>query len=238
MIVLQDAQFQNYEHILKGSIARHVWTTNWDSPFFLRFLMPLELTTYYIHLIDDDIVLGRTCLSSMNRISSKHDAAVSVCGRIVKSLGYAEVRFRQSVASSRERDGLPVDFLCQTYGAQMEPMKIFWRYQPVTQRNGKDIHFSLSNRMEYSRSLRVLPQLRKTDQFLNHGADSVAISKTSLHFPLRALILRSWFYRGVHMKNEKTLRKGYPKGYREYVKGFSYEMSYYFALGVWLNRIR
>ena len=80
MIVLQDAQFQNYEHILKGSIARHVWTTNWDSPFFLRFLMPLELTTYYIHLIDDDLVLGRTCLSSMNRISSKHDAAVCVDG--------------------------------------------------------------------------------------------------------------------------------------------------------------
>ena len=236
VIVLQDAQFQNYESTLKKwSIAHHVWTTNWDSPFFLRFLMPLELTTYYIHLIDDDIVLGRTCLSSMNRISSKHDAAVSVCGRIVKSLGYSEVGFKQSVASSLQRDGLPVDFLCQTYGAQMEHMKVFWRYRPVTQRNGEDIHFSLSNKMECSRSLRVLPLLRKTDLFLNHGADSVAISKTSSHFPLRALILRSWFYRGVHLKNEKTLRRGYPKGYREYVKGFSYETSYYFALGVWFG---
>ena len=37
------------------------------------------------------------------------------------------------------------------------------------------------------------------------------------------------------MKNEKTLRRGYPKGYREYVKGFSYETSYYFALGVWFG---
>ena len=231
VIVLQDAQFQNYEHTLKKwSIARHVWTTNWDSPFFLRFLMPLVLTTYYIHLIDDDIVLGRTCLSSMNRISSKHDAAVSVCGRIVKTLDYSTTQFTQEITKTSEREGLPVDFLCQTYGAQMEYMKIFWRYRPVTQRNGEDIHFSLSNKMECSRSMRVLPQLRKTDRFLNHGEDRVATSKTSSHFPLRALILRSWFYRGVQLNNDQALRWGYPKGFKDYVKGFSYKTSYYFAL--------
>ena len=48
--------------------VKHVWTTNWDSPFFLRFLVPLLLTTYYIHNIDDDVVFSARTLERLNAI--------------------------------------------------------------------------------------------------------------------------------------------------------------------------
>ena len=60
-IIVQGGHKINLESVLKSwPSVRHVWMTNWDSPFFFRFLLSFELSAYYIHHLNDDIMLGRT----------------------------------------------------------------------------------------------------------------------------------------------------------------------------------
>ena len=211
IIILQGLQYQNYESVLKKwPNVRHIWLTNWDSPFFFRFLVPLIMTTYYTYLIDDDIVFGNRTVSSMNRLSSKYDALVGVNGRVVQSLEYTNPSFIQEVIRTNSEERSRVDFLCNTFGAQREHMKVFWRYRPYTQRNGEDIHFSMSNAIECDRQSRVILECEK--KMREYGRDNVAISKQGFHFPIRKLILRAWYYRGVTFIKQQQLNDTLPHG--------------------------
>ena len=65
-----------------------MWTTNWDSPFFLRFLVPLLMTTQYIHNIDDDIIFGNTTMQTLNGIVDQNRGVVGVKGRVVRDADF------------------------------------------------------------------------------------------------------------------------------------------------------
>ena len=146
----------------------------------------------------------------MNRLSSKYDALVGVNGRVVQSLEYTNPSFIQEVIRTNSEERSRVDFLCNTFGAQREHMKVFWRYRPYTQRNGEDIHFSMSNAIECDRQSRVILECEK--KMREYGRDNVAISKQGFHFPIRKLILRAWYYRGVTFIKQQQLNDTLPHG--------------------------
>ena len=211
MIILQGLQFQNYESVLKKwPSVGHIWMTNWDSPFFFRFLVPLVMTTYYTYLIDDDVVFGKSTVSSMNRLTSKYDVLVGVNGRVVQSLKFNDPLFKQSVVKAKSEEQSRVDFLCNTFGAQREHMKIFWRYRPYTQRNGEDIHFSMSNALECNRQTRVILEHEKG--IAEYGGDSVATGRKGFHIPIRKNILRAWYFRGASFLKQQQLSDTFPSG--------------------------
>lgn len=233
IIILQGLQHQNYESVLKKwPNVKHIWLTNWDSPFFFRFLVPLIMTTYYTHLIDDDIIFGNKTISAMNRLSSKYDALVGVNGRVVQSLEYTNPSFIQEVIRTNSEERSRVDFLCNTFGAQREHMKVFWRYRPYTQRNGEDIHFSMSNAIECDRQSRVILECEK--KMREYGRDNVAISKQGFHYPIRKLILRAWYYHGVTFIKQQQLNDTLLHGLIKESRNSQRE-SYYFS-AVFLTR--
>ena len=228
IIVLQDAQHQDYQSILrKWKRVRHIWTTNWDSPFFLRFLVALELTTYYIHNIDDDIVFGNTTLETLNNMIDTSNTTVGVMGRRVSGSDYLKGYFSQIVVRGKDESSTLGDFLCNSYAGTMETMKIFWRYRPYTENNGEDIHYSLSNLLECGRRVRVLPGDRITDRFTDYGSDNVATCATGNHYPLRGKILRSWLMKGVDFLNSNITYDSYPESvagfYKDYRRDDYYE---------------
>lgn len=149
--IVQGGLHKNYGSIIKRwPIVKHVWMTNWDSPFFFRFLLSFELTSYYIHHVNDDIEFGRTTLHTLNQLSTYYSAPVGVKGRTVTSLDYKQGLFTQSIQQSGTT---AADFLIGTFDGMMEHMKIFWRYRAYTQRNAEDIHFS----HQYARVQIILP---------------------------------------------------------------------------------
>ena len=221
IIVLQDAQHQDYQSILrKWKRVRHIWTTNWDSPFFLRFLVTLELTTYYIHNIDDDIVFGNTTLQTLNRMIDTGNTTVGVMGRRVIRSDYLEGHYSQIGVRGKDESSTFGDFLCNSYGGTMETMKVFWRYRPYTQNNGEDIHFSLSNLLECGRRVRILPYDRQSDHFTDHGSDKVATCNTRNHYPLRGKIIRSWLIKGVKFWKGNITNESYPESIAEFYKNY------------------
>ena len=221
IIVVQDAQHQDYHSILeKWSGVKHIWTTNWDSPFFLRFLVTMELRTYYIHNIDDDIVFGNTTLETLNRMIDATNSTVGIMGRRVRESNFLKGSFSQSVVRGVG------DFLCNSYAGTMDTMKVFWRYRPYTQNNGEDIHYSLSNLLECGRRVRILPYDRLSDHFTDYGRDNVSTCGKANHFPLRGRILRSWVMRGVDFWNGSVTYDSYPESITDFHMDYLREAYY------------
>ena len=107
----------------------------------LRFLLSFELSAYYIHHLNDDIMLGRTTLTALNRVASKYNAPVTTDGRLVTHLDYREGLFIQKCLSPQKGYAAEADFIIGLFGGRMESMKVFWRYRPLTQRNERTSTF-------------------------------------------------------------------------------------------------
>ena len=163
IIVLQDAQHQNYQPLLRAySIVKHIWTTNWDSPFFLRHLMALLLTTHYVHNIDDDIIFGKTTMQTINGMIDEYKSPVGIGGRILVSSNYTTGGFTQQFIY---RKNMTAEWLTNTYCGEMEIEKIFWRYCPYSEINGDNIHYGLSNIMECGNYVQVMHITVPTDKY-------------------------------------------------------------------------
>lgn len=222
IIIVQGGLHKNYGPVLnKWPAVKHVWMTNWDSPYFFRFLLSFELTSYYIHQVNDDIVFGRTTLHTLNQLSSKHHSPVGVKGRTILSLDYKNGLFTQTI---EQLGTTSADFLIGTFGGMMEHMKIFWRYRAYTQRNAEDIHFSLSNVMECKTLSRVPLALRRLDAITDYGTDQFASYLKSGHFQIRGKILRFWFSQGAPFLKRDVLSDAY----KENINKSFRRLNYYF----------
>ena len=227
IIVVQDAQHQDYQPLLRAWPAvKHVWTTNWDSPFFLRFLVPLLMTAQYIHNIDDDIIFGSTTMQTLNDIVDQNRGVVGVNGRVVRDADFLWGNFTQRNAYRREVGEPDGDFLCNTYAGGLESVKVFWRYRPYTENNGEDIHYSLSNTLECARPVKVMNSNATTDGFENHGHDEVATFIKGDHFVIRGKIIRAWKLRGLPFMRPRHF-ESYPPDQSKFSSSYREEATYW-----------
>ena len=227
IIVVQDAQHQDYQPLLRSWPAvKHVWTTNWDSPFFLRFLVPLLMTTQYIHNIDDDIIFGNTTMQTLNDIVDQNRGVVGVKGRVVRDTDFLSGNFTQRNPYQREVGEPDGDFLCNTYAGGLESVKVFWRYRPYTENNGEDIHYSLSNTLECARPVKVMKSNVTTDGFENHGRDEVATYIKGDHYVIRGKIIRAWKLRGLPFIRSR-LFESYPPDQSKFSLSYREEATYW-----------
>ena len=222
-IVVQGGHKINLESVLKSwPSVRHVWMTNWDSPFFFRFLLSFELSAYYIHHLNDDIVVGKTTLTALNQVASKYNAPVTTDGRLVTDLDYREGVFKQKCLHAQNGPATEADFIIGLFGGRMESMKVFWRYRPMTQRNGEDIHHSLSNNVECGVKSRVLGVSKESDRIKDLGNDGNGASLKSDHAMIRGQLVRNWVLQGAHL-----IQMPFTSFPREYEKYKSVSMRYF-----------
>ena len=222
-IVVQGGHKINLESVLKSwPSVRHVWMTNWDSPFFFRFLLSFELSAYYIHHLNDDIVVGKTTLTALNQVASKYNAPVTTDGRLVTDLDYREGVFKQKCLHAQNGPATEADFIIGLFGGRMESMKVFWRYRPMTQRNGEDIHHSLSNNVECGVKSRVLGVRKESDRIKDLGNDGNGASLKSDHAMIRGQLVRNWVLQGAHL-----IQMPFTSFPREYEKYKSVSMRYF-----------
>ena len=221
-IVVQGGHKISLESVLKAwPSVRHVWMTNWDSPFFFRFLLSFELSAYYIHHLNDDILVGKTTLTSLNRVASKYNAPVTTNGRLVTDLDYKTGAFKQKCLYPRKEYAGEADFVIGLFGGRMESMKVFWRYRPLTQRNGEDIHHSMSNNVECGVKSRLMAVNRESDKTKDLGNDGKGASLKSDHYRIRGQLLRSWVLQGAHLIQQ------FPSFPSEYEKHHYVSMRYF-----------
>ena len=206
--------------------VKHVWTTNWDSPFFLRFLVPLLMTTQYIHNIDDDIIFGNTTMQTLNGIVDQNRGVVGVKGRVVRDADFLSGNFTQRNPYQREVGEPDGDFLCNTYAGGLESVKVFWRYRPYTENNGEDIHYSLSNTLECARPVKVMRSNVTTDGFENHGRDEVATYIKGDHYVIRGKIIRAWKLRGLPFIRSRRF-ESYPPDQSKFSLSYREEATYW-----------
>ena len=222
-IIVQGGHKINLESVLKSwPSVRHVWMTNWDSPFFFRFLLSFELSAYYIHHLNDDIVVGKTTLTALNQVASKYNAPVTTDGRLVTDLDYREGVFKQKCLHAQNGPATEADFIIGLFGGRMESMKVFWRYRPMTQRNGEDIHHSLSNNVECGVKSRVLGVSKDSDRIKDLGNDGNGASLKSDHAMIRGQLVRNWVLQGAHL-----IQMPFTSFPREYEKYKSVSMRYF-----------
>ena len=227
IIVVQDAQHQDYQPVLRAWPAvKHVWTTNWDSPFFLRFLVPLLMTTQFIHNIDDDIIFGNTTMQTLNDIVDQNRGVVGVKGRVVRDADFLSGNFTQRNPYQGEVGEPDGDFLCNTYAGGLESVKVFWRYRPYTENNGEDIHYSLSNTLECARPVKVMRSNVTTDGFENHGRDEVATYIKGDHYVIRGKIIRAWKLRGLPFIRSRRF-ESYPPDQSKFSLSYREEATYW-----------
>ena len=169
---------------------KHLWTTNWNNPFFLRFMIPFLSNATYFFNIDDDLILGEDTLKAMKDVIDQKDAIPAAYGRVIKSLTFRPPSFQQLDRSPDKKMQL-VDFLVVSYGLKLEYVKPFWRYRGMMVRNGEDIHLSMTNHLECNRDS-VVPILAKNTEIQNLGRDSVASYLKPGHGRNRAILLRTW----------------------------------------------
>ena len=164
-------------------------------------------------------------MHTLNGLIDKYNSPVGVDGRVVLSSDYKGGSFSQNYEMWKEQkvDG---DFLCNTYGGVMESMKVFWRYSPYTQRNGEDIHYSLSNNLECTNHIHILPRTVLTDNFENHGHDAVATYLGGGHYEIRGQIIRSWIVRGASLIESRKAISSYPARKRAFSSYYSKEAIY------------
>ena len=211
IIIYQNLNFYNYKDIfIKHPSLYHIWSTNWQSPFFIRNLVPLLFRTHYHILFDDDIIPGIDTIIELVNAVKKYKAPSGVDGRIVnKSFFNGNEYCFIGVASNNNIK--EVDYVIQVYIRNEIQSKVFWRYRPYTHRNGEDIHGGLSWYMECKTRPHRVPYIN-TAKYKNYGNDNVATYKTNSHSYLRSIIFRSWIIGGYKPVLNNIDLKEYPTG--------------------------
>lgn len=204
LLIYQGEQRQNYGLIVKNyPMCKHFWTTNWNNPFFLRFLIPFIVKSFYIINLDDDILLQRRTLESMLDVVKKYDAITSAQGRRVKKLDFNSPKLVQSVIMSSPKEYNTVDFLVICYAMKLEYAKVFWRYRYMIARNGEDIHISATNMMECQRRSMIRKKGPQTE--FTSILDGAGASTKKNHFLHRGILVRTWIMSGYPIMNPKAL---------------------------------
>ena len=169
---------------------KHLWTTNWNNPFFLRFMIPFLSNATYFFNIDDDLILGENTLKVMKDVIDQRDAIPAAYGRFIDALTF-DPPMSQLHGINPSKEMKPVDFLVVSYGLKMEYVKAFWRYRGMMVRNGEDIHLSMTNHLECNRDS-VVPIRMNRSSITYLGDDSLASYMKPGHKENRAILLRAW----------------------------------------------
>ena len=207
-IIYQGEMHQNYKEVKERyPFLKHLWTTNWNNPFFLRFMVPLLLRSYIIYNIDDDVYVGKNTLKSMMNVVVEDDAVTAFFGRKITKLVYNPSIFEQSGISQNNKKTV-VDFLVVSYCLKLEYAKVFWRYRGMMIRNGEDIHLSMTNHLECNRNS-IIPQII-SDSRPRVIPDKLGTSLLKDHYINRGALLRTWILLGYQPINNNTLVH-YPK---------------------------
>ena len=229
IIIYQNGIFKDYQSLLKKQrIEAHVWAINWQSPYFLRNLLPLLFRTSFHVIMDDDIIPGPETVRDLLTEIQRSNVPTGVGGRWIDFSNYRASSFHfQCVDCTPKKYTHKVDFVIQVYARNVIQTKVFWRYEAYTQRNGEDIHGSLSFTMECGRYARR-PPMNGTSAYKNFGHDSVATYLKPVHGVLRPKIFRSWIMSGYRPLFGKKVLIDYPEIRRKW-KRDHFQMMRYFS---------
>ena len=221
IVVFQNGIFCNYYPLFQRfPDISHIWATNWNSPFFLRHLIPLLFSSDYHIVLDDDIIPSSQTLKKLLDIIDKYDAPSGVGSRIITKSEYKKDTYQMTAGSvSSKNEAVPVDFVIQVYARTYLQSKVYWRYRPYTHRNGDDMHGSMTWFMECGRRPYYM-EFYDNESFKNYGSDSVASYITKTHQKVRPQTYRSWVMAGFKGIMDKTLRDGYPEMLPKWEKNY------------------
>lgn len=211
IFVYQNGNYRNYKDVFtKYPFLHHIWSTNWNSPFFLRHLLPMLFQTSKHVMFDDDIIPGVDTLKVLISTVEKYDAPTGVGGRIIQRSDFQDGTYRViCVDCYPQNETVPVDFIIQVYARTELQTKVFWKYRPYTHRNGEDIHCSLSWFLECGKRAYRAP-FNQSARYKNYGTDNVATYFTKNHNILRPRITRYWIMGGYQPIMEATMKRNYP----------------------------
>ena len=211
VVVYQNGVFVNYEDLFERfPFITHIWSVNWNSPFFLRHLIPLLFSSYYHIVMDDDIIPSRFTFKRLIDVIDAYDAPTGVGARIISRSYYPVASYDMfCVDLFINNETVPVDFVIQVYARTYIQAKVYWRYRPYTHRNGDDIHGSLTWFMEcHRRPYRTY--FTEIGTYKNYGSDAVASYSTRTHQIVRPQTYRSWVMAGFKGMRAETVRVGFP----------------------------
>ena len=233
IIVYQNGIFKDYKNLLrKYRIKAHVWAINWQSPYFLRNLLPLLFRTSFHVIMDDDIIPGHETVRDLISEIQMTNVPTGVGGRWIDFSNYRTSSFSFVCVDCKPKISThKVDFVIQVYARNVIQTKVFWRYEAYTQRNGEDLHGSLSFTMECGRYARR-PPMNRTSSYQNFGHDSVATYLKPVHNVLRPKIFRSCVIAGYKPLFGREILQEYPEMRRKW-KRENLHMMRYFSLFCW-----
>ena len=147
-------------------------------------------------------------------------------GRYIPKSSYTHGTYQMICADCEyKRYDHEVDFVIQVYAKKAIHSKIFWRYEPYSQRNGDDIHGSLSFVMECGR-YPWRPAFFNDSHYKNYGHDSVASYITTSHQVIRPRVFRHWLMAGFRPLMGDEVYDEYPdtssKLEHEYLQSMKY----------------
>lgn len=203
VIIYQGEMHHNFKKVKdKYPSLKHLWTTNWNNPFFLRFMVPLLLRSSIIYNIDDDVYMGKNTLKSMKNVVEEDDAVTAFYGRRITKLVYHPSTFQQ-LGINQGRNKTVVDFLVVSYCLKLEYAKVFWRYRGMMVRNGEDIHLSMTNHLECDRKSIIPPIMSDSEPTVLR--DDIGTSLLKDHMINRGALLRAWIVVGYKPMNQDSL---------------------------------
>ena len=211
IVVYQNGLHVNYKPLFdRYKNIKHIWAINWDSPFFLRHLIPLLFTSYYHIVFDDDIIPSKYTIKHLLDVIDVYNAPTGVGARIVSKMHYPDSSF-DLVNADKNDDStpIPVDYVIQVYAKTYVQAKVYWRYRPYTHRNGDDIHGSITWFMEcHQRPYRA--SFKNEGKYKHYGKDAVASYKTKTHNIVRPQTYRSWIMAGYKGIRDQSVRDRFP----------------------------
>ena len=230
IIVYQNAVNKNYKKLFrKYPQISHIWSTNWNSPFFMRHLIPLLFLSPYYIIFDDDIIPGPETIRQLLHSVRTFNAPAGVGGRVILESNYTAGSYRMKCVDCTERLMLlPVDFVIQVYARSYVMGKVYWKYRPWTHRNGDDIHGSMSWFFECGRRP-VRPSLNGMKNYKNYGTDNVASYKTKTHNIVRPQAYRSWIISGFESYYDLIVDVDYPTWSKAWSDAFLRQYIKYFC---------
>lgn len=211
VVVYQNGVHVNYQDLFRRyPFITHIWSVNWNSPFFLRHLVPLMFSSYYHIVMDDDIIPSRFTFKRLIDVIDAYDAPTGVGARIIAKSYYPVASYDMiCIDLLVHNETVPVDFVIQVYARTYVQGKVYWRYRPYTHRNGDDIHGSISWFMEcHRRPYRTF--FTEEGVYKNYGSDAVASYATRTHQIVRPQTYRSWVMAGFKGMAAQTVRVGFP----------------------------
>ena len=211
VVVYQNGVFENYEELFaRFPFITHIWSVNWNSPFFLRHLLPLLFPSFHHIVMDDDIIPSRFTFKRLLDVVDAFDAPSGVGARVIAKSSFPAASYDMICIDLLDNNRtVPVDFVIQVYARTYVQAKVYWRYRPYTHRNGDDIHGSLSWFMEcHKRPYRTF--FTEEGAYKNYGSDAVASYSTRTHQIVRPQTYRSWIMAGFKGLKAETVREGFP----------------------------